>query len=273
MFRAPDTKTKARTLFAMAEVIYHSIVRNLRSSHRNAVIGLVLTMVQSLVMIIAFLVMFMLLGVKSSPIRGDFLLFVMSGIFMFMTHIKTVSSVAGGGSPVAAMMQHAPMNTIIGIISAAVSTLYQQVLTMMIILSVYHIAITPITIHNPVGAFGMLLLSWFSGVAVGMLFLALNPWIPDLAGLIRSMYIRINMIASGKMFVVNTLPATMVSIFDWNPLFHIIDQTRGFVFLNYNPHVTSISYPIYLSLTLIMIGLMGEFYTRKSVSVSWFASR
>lgn len=273
MFRAPDTRSKARTLFGMSEVVYHSVVRNLRSSHSNAVIGLVMTMLQSLVMILAFLLMFLLLGIRTSPIRGDFLLYIMSGIFMFMTHIKTIGAVAGGGNPIGAMMLHAPMNTLIGIISSAVSALYQQVLTMLIILSVYHIAVTPITIHDPIGAMGMLLLAWFSGVAVGMVFLALNPWIPDFAGLLKSIYTRVNMIASGKMFVVNTLPASMVAVFDWNPLFHIIDQTRGFVFLHYHPHVTSIEYPIYVSLALIMIGLMGEFYTRKSVSVSWFASR
>jgi ABC-type polysaccharide/polyol phosphate export permease len=40
------------------------------------------------------------------------------------------------------------------------------------------------------------------------------------------------------------------ALFIWNPLFHIIDQARGFVFINYNPHYTSISYPIYVSLAL-----------------------
>ena len=273
MFRAQTSSTKARSFFGMAEVVYHSTVRNLRSSHRNAVVGLVLTMLQSLVMIVAFLVMFVLLGIRTSPIRGDFLLFIMSGIFMFMTHIKTVSAVAGGANPVGGMMLHAPMNTIIAIISAAVSTLYQQVLTVFIILAVYHIVITPISIHDPIGAMAMLLMAWFSGVAVGMLFLALTPWMPDLSMLLRTTYIRVNMIASGKMFVVNSLPASMVAFFDWNPLFHIIDQTRGFAFLHYTPHVTSISYPVYVTLALVMIGLMGEFYTRKNVSMSWFAGR
>ena len=273
MFRATNTTSKARTFFGMAEVVYHSTVRNLRSSHRNAVIGLIMTMLQSLVMIIAFLVMFVLLGIRSSPIRGDFLLYIMSGIFMFMTHIKTVAAVAGGASPVSAMMLHAPMNTVIAIISSALAALYQQVLTVFIILSVYHIAFTPITIFDPVGAMGMLLMAWLSGVGVGMVFLALNPWLPDFSSLLRTVYIRVNMIASGKMFVVNALPASMVAIFDWNPLFHIIDQTRGFVFLHYTPHVTSLMYPVYVTLALIMIGLMGDFYARKNVSMSWFAGR
>ncbi|MFN3661457.1 ABC transporter permease [Yoonia sp.] len=273
MFRAPENRTKARTFFAMSEVVYHSIVRNLRSGHRNAVVGIVLDILQSLVMVAVFLVMFLLLGLRSSPIRGDYLLYVMSGIFMYMTHIKTVAAIAGAGNPVGGMMQHAPMNPIISIAAAAFSTLYKQIVAVFVILTVYHIVFTPITIHDPVAALGMILMAWFFGIAVGMIFLALNPWIPDFAGVVRMLYIRVNMIASGKMFLANTLPASMVAMFDWNPLFHIIDQARGAIFLHYNPYVTSIMYPIYVSLALIMLGLMGEFYTRKSVSVSWTAAR
>lgn len=255
------------------EVIYHSIVRKLRLGHRNAVVGIMLNIFQSLVMIGAFMFIFLVLGLKSSPIRGDFLLYIMSGIFMYITHIKAVAEVAGAEGPTSAMMNHAPMNTVVAIISSALSSLYRQVFALGIILTVYHIAITPITFYQPINAMGMMLLAWFSGVAVGTVFLAISPWMPDFMGLIRKSYIRINMIASGKMFVVNTLPASMIAIFDWNPLFHIIDQTRGFVFLHYNPFVTNISYPIYLSITLIMLGLMGEFYTRRSVSASWTAGR
>ncbi len=35
------------------------------------------------------------------------------------------------------------------------------------------------------------------------------------------------MIASGKMFVANMLPTSMLLMLDWNPLFHCIDQARG----------------------------------------------
>lgn len=273
MFRAPNTKTKARTTFAMLEVVYHPIVRNLRSGHRNAVVGMVLTIMQSVVMVGAFLLMFLLLGVRTAPIRGDFILFIMSGIFMYMTHIKTVAAVAGAGNPLGPLMQHAPMNTIISIAASAVATLYRQIFSISVILLFYHIFFAPISIHDPVSVLGVVLVSWFFGIAVGMIFLALNPWIPDFAGLLRTFYIRINMIASGKMFVVNALPAATVAMFDWNPLFHIIDQSRGHFFLHYNPHVTNIAYPIYVALALIMIGLMGEFYTRRHISVSWSAGR
>jgi len=79
------------------------------------------------------------------------------------------------------------------------------------------------------------------------------------------------MIASGKMFVANTLPGLMLAMFDWNPLFHTIDQARGFAFINYNPHNSSIIYPINIGIALMALGLIGEYYTRKRASSSWGA--
>ncbi len=257
----------------MVEVIYHSIVRKVRQGHRNAVVGIALDIMRSLVMVMAFLFMFLVLGLRSSPIRGDFLLFIMTGIFVYMTHIKALTAVAGADGPASPMMKHAPMNTFVAIISSAVSALYTQIFALGTLLLFYHILVTPISIYEPANALLMLLLAWFSGLAVGTVFLALTPWIPDFAGLLRTFYVRINMIASGKMFVVNTLPATMIALFDWNPLFHIIDQLRGFVFLHYNPFVTSVTYPIYVSLVVLMIGMLGEFFTRRSMSLSWTAGR
>ena len=48
-------------------------------------------------------------------------------------------------------------------------------------------------------------------------------------------------------------------MFAWNPLFHIIDQCRGFVFRNYFPRNSSWEYALWVGIVLLMIGLMAEF--------------
>ncbi|MEM9709958.1 MAG: ABC transporter permease [Pseudomonadota bacterium] len=257
----------------MAELIFHNTVRSLRKTHENAFVGLLLTMIQSIIMVVAFVLFFWVLGLRGAALRGDFMLYIMSGIFLFMTHTKAMSAVVGSEGPASPMMQHLPMNTSVAIVSAALGALYNQVISMLVILYIYHVAIARIEIHDPVGAFSMFMLAWFSGIAVGLVFLAIKPWFPSVATLGSTIYARANMIASGKMFVANTLPPTMLVFFEWNPLFHAIDQARGFTFINYFPRNTSIEYPIYLSLGLIMIGLMGEFYTRRNASLSWSARR
>ena len=75
------------------------------------------------------------------------------------------------------------------------------------------------------------------------------------------------------MFVANMVPGFIISMFDWNPLFHIIDQMRGAVFVNYFPHHTNCEYPLYVACGLLIIGLMAEFFTTKRASMSWDMGR
>ena len=273
MFTIERPKTTLGSALSILEIIFHNTVRSVRKSHSNALMGLLMNILQTVILVGVFYLMFSILGLRGSAIRGDFLLFVMSGIFLFMCHTKAMSAVVGSEGPASPMMQHLPMTTAIAIASAALGALYIQILSMGVVLYVYHIGWGPIEIHDPAGAMGMVLLSWFSGVAVGMVFLALKPWAPQAVSIISSVYARANMIASGKMFVANMMPSSLLIYFNWNPLFHTIDQARGFVFVNYNPHFSSIEYPVIVSITLIMVGLMGEFYTRKHASLSWSARR
>ncbi len=258
---------------AMFEVIYHSIVRSVRKSHNNAFMAILTNMLQAIIFVLAFYVMFSVLGLRGAAIRGDFLLYIMSGIFLFLTHTKSLGAVVGSEGPASPMMQHAPMNTIVSILSAALGALYIQVLSMGAILFVYHVAFTPITVDQPFPAFGMLLIAWFTGCALGVVLLAVKPWFPTAVSIFSTIYQRANMIASGKMFVANSLPSFMLAMFDWNPLFHAIDQSRGYVFLNYNPRYSSWEYAFWVGVILIMVGLMGEFYTRRHASISWSARR
>lgn len=257
----------------MAELIYHAIVRSVRAGHSNAFIALAKNMMQIVVFVLAFYLMFEVLGLRGTALRGDFLLYIMSGVFLFMCHIKAVGAVVGSEGPASPMMKHAPMNTVVAICAAAIGSLYTQLLTLAIILFVYHAMVKPIEIDDPAGAFAMLMLAWFTGCSVGLVLLALKPWFPTFVGLCTTIYTRANMIASGKMFVANQLPASLLALFDWNPLFHSIDQCRGFVFRNYFPHNSSWEYALWVGIILTMIGLMGEYYTRKQVSSSWYAKR
>ncbi|MGR3291823.1 MAG: ABC transporter permease [Paracoccaceae bacterium] len=273
MFQPKISTNKVSSAANLAELIYHATVRQLRKSHGNAIMGLVSNIFQSMMFVAVFYLMFSILGLRSMAVRGDFLLFMMTGVFLFMTHTKAMSAIIGAEGPTSAMMQHAPMNTVVAITSAALASLYIQVLSVIVILTLYYTISTPFVISQPVGVAAMFFLAWLSGVAVGLVFLAVKPWMPGVIGIVSMIYQRANMIASGKMVLANTLPPKLLAMFSWNPLFHCIDQARGYTFINYNPHNSSLTYPIYLSLAFIMIGLMGEFYTRTHASLSWTAGR
>ncbi|MGD9916456.1 MAG: ABC transporter permease [Paenirhodobacter sp.] len=273
MFRTERSKSKIGSTFSMLELIYHATVRHIRKSQGNAILGLLRNMMQTMLLVFTFYIMYGVLGLRGSQVRGDFMLYIMSGIFLYMTHTKAMGAVFGSEGSTSQMMKHAPMTTAVSIASSALSVLYIQLLSMTVVLYIYHAAFTPIEIYDWVGALAMVLLTWFVGVALGMVFLAAKPWNPSVVGIIQQVYSRANMIASGKMFLANNLTHKMLVLFNWNPLFHTIDQARGYTFINYNPHNSNWEYPLTLGLIFLAIGLMGEFYTRQYASLSWGARR
>jgi ABC-type polysaccharide/polyol phosphate export permease len=273
MFQAENKQSLWLGFTKLMDLIYHNTVRSVRKGHRDAIFAIATSVLQTLVMILAFFIFMDFMGLRRVALRGDFLLYVMSGIFVFMVHIKAIGAVAGAEGPTSPMMQHLPMTPTVSIWSAALGALYTQFLALSSILLAYHLLWQPLTIDRPVGALGTLFLAWFSGVAIGSVFLAFKPWVPGPVGLAQQIYTRVNMFASGKMFVANQLSSTMVAIFWFNPLFHIIDQGRGYIFINYTPLKTNLTYPIVLSVIFLVMGLIGESYTRKHVSLSWSAGR
>ncbi|MFP7672145.1 ABC transporter permease [Marivita sp. S0852] len=274
MFQSSAPRNRTSSALNIAELIYHNTVRSVRKTHGNAFLSIAVSVFQSLMFVLFFYVMFSVLGMKSLALRGDFVIFLLTGIFLFMTHNKSVGAVLGSEGPTSPMMQHGPMNTFISIVSSMLAVLYIQVVAVAFILFVYDVAMNPYVlteIVEPMPVIGMLLLSWFSGGCIGLVLFALKPWFPGFVGFVSTLYKRANMIASGKMFVANSLPGFMISMFDWNPLFHTIDQARGYAFINYVPRNTNWEYVVYLSLIFLMVGLMGEFYTRRRASASWSA--
>jgi ABC-type polysaccharide/polyol phosphate export permease len=273
MFEARRRRSTFGLALNMLELTFISAARQVRQSHRNAVWAILLKVFQALLFIAAFYVMFTVLGQRSVSVRGDFMLYLLTGIFAYLTHIQAVREVMGAEGSTSSMMQHAPMNTLVAILSSALSSLYTQTISLFVLLLVLHTVFNPIVIHDWSSAFMMFLLAWASGCAIGLVLMAAKPWAPDVVNIIQLVYVRANMIASGKMFVANMLPTSVIAFFDWNPLFHIIDQGRGFVFVNYFPHHTNWQYPLYFTLVVLVIGFMAEAYTRKHASASWGAGR
>lgn len=269
-FRMPPLFLAAVSLGGL---IYHNTVRSVRKTHRDALAAIAINVLQMLIMVAVFYFLFDLLGMRRMAIKGDFMLYIMSGIFVFMTHVKALGAVNGAETSASPMMQHMPMTPFVSVTSAALGALYIQIIAMLVILIGYHLIWGPVVIDKPFGAAMMLGLAWISGAATGLVFLAIKPWFPQFSATATQLYTRINMFASGKMFVANQLTAAMVAMFWWNPLFHIIDQGRGFTFINYFPHKSSMTYPIIVTVVLLVIGCIGVSYSNKHESLSWGAAR
>src|SRR6218665_3124302 len=115
MFEATIRKNQAHGAFAMLELIFHAAVRNVRKSHGNAVLGLLMSIVQTVIMVGVMMFISHVMGMRANGLRGDYLLYILSGVFLFMTHSKAMSAVMSADGPTSPMMKHSPMNTIVSI--------------------------------------------------------------------------------------------------------------------------------------------------------------
>jgi len=86
-----------------------------REKPGNALLSILVTIGQNALFTLAFYLMFAVLPMRASSIRGDFFIYTMSGVFLFMAHIETVKAISASEKSTSAIMQHAPMNTAIAI--------------------------------------------------------------------------------------------------------------------------------------------------------------
>ncbi len=248
-------------------LVYHSIVREVRTQSGNATLGILKELVFISTFIAFFYLIFLFLG-RSTAIRGDFMMFLLSGVALLIIHMKAIAAVRSASNATSAVMQHAPMTVILSILAKSFAGLYLHFIAFLIILTALWIFGMDLSVNNPPRLVLPIFLAWASGTSIGLVFLAVKPLAPSVVNIISQLYIRAQMLTSGKIIPAAYMPSQMVDWFDWNPLFHVIDQARLAVFVNYSKEVSSLSYAIWFTIGFLLLGLMGEFWARKNLSKS-----
>jgi ABC-type polysaccharide/polyol phosphate export permease len=271
MFVSSKPHTTFRGILNFGEVTYHATVHSIRKTHKNAFIAILSSLALMVALVVLFIIVFGIIGERTAHLRGNFILYFFTGIALFFMHVRTVAAVSNSAPPTSNVMQLGPMNTFVALGASAFSALYTQVISILIALAIINVFVVPLNFPDWKSAFFMVLLTWGSGVAVGIVFYSLKPWSPLLSKAFTMGYTRISMFASGKMFTANVLPDSLLPFFSWHPLFHTVDQARGFIFKHYFPQHTTWEYPLYLTLSLVMVGIIIEYQTRRKASASWNA--
>ena len=109
MFQTSSPESRLGAAIYLSERIYHASVRKVRQKHGNALLSILVTIGQTALFTLAFYIMFAILPIRAAGIRGDFFIYTMSGVFLFMAHIQTVKAISASEKSTSAMMQHAPM--------------------------------------------------------------------------------------------------------------------------------------------------------------------
>ncbi len=252
-------------LGAFTALVYSLVVRDLRSEHKNAALGILISVAQPLMMGIIFFGFMTLIGGRGSQIRGDALTFVVIGFIVFFTHIRTVSAVSMALRQ--DMMNHQRLSPFLMICVKAISSFYKNLFALVIMLVLNYLLRDIWEMNDPLLFVSAMFWCWISGIAAGTVFLAINRYL-SWGTILHTTYIRIMFFTSGKFFVANSLPGTLRPYFDWNPLFHFLDQGRSAVFLNYTARTTDMTYAILVTLAVLVIGFLAEHHVRRHFNMS-----
>lgn len=251
---------------AFFSLLHAMTVRDLRIQHKSAALGILLAIATPLATCLLFYAMMELLGQRTAPVRGDDLTFLLSGFLLFFLHINVTNSVAGAIMP--SMLPHQRASTFLFICVKACSSGYNGILAIVVILALNYLLRGVWEMQDPLTAILVVIIVWLYATGLGMVFLALQRYF-TWAKVVKLTYTRIMFFTSGKFFLGNNAPFR--EFYDWNPLFHLIDQTRDAVFVNYTAHTTSLSYALIFVFAALVLGFLGESYVRRHYSASHMA--
>ncbi len=252
-------------LTAFAALVYSLVVRDLRTEHKNASLGILLAVAQPLVMGIVFYLFMSLMGGGFNKVRGDSLTFVLLGFILFFVHVRTVAAVAGALRQ--DMMNHQRLSPFLMIWVKAIGSFYKNAFALVIMIIANYLLRDVYEMQDPFLFASAFFWCWFSGIGIGIIFLAANRYF-TWGSVLQVTYIRISFFTSGKFFVANSLPSFIRPYMDWNPLFHLLDQGRDAAFLNYTARTTSMDYVIVVTMCLFVLGMLVEHYVRVNYSAS-----
>ena len=251
--------------YAFLALVYALVVRDLRSEHKNAALGILLSVAQPLVMGLVFYGFMEVVSGGRGQVRADRLTFVIIGFTLFFVHIRAASSVAGALR--ADMMNHQRLSPFLLICVRAVGSLYKNMLALLIMIALNYLLRGVYEMQDALLFVSVVFWCWLGGAAAGAVFLALNRYL-SWGSVLQTTYIRIMFFTSGKFFVANKIGGELRPFFDWNPLFHLLDQGRSATFLNYTARTTSMDYAIGVSLAVLVVGFLVEHYVRSNYNAS-----
>jgi len=246
-------------------VLYATTVREIRNSAGNSQLGLVMNILQTLAFVAVFYFMFVIVGRRDAGLRGDTVMFLLSGVLLYRLHVNVINKVRGAVSGNLALINYEPTKSVIFVWARALAALYEFFLVSALMVGVYALAMGGVEMHRPSQLVAPILLSWASGVGIGQITMYAEAHIGWFS-IVSQFYQRILMFTSGKFFVANAVPSMVLPYLWWNPLFHAIDISRGALFVNYAPRNSSMVFLVGLTLLLLAVGGLMESRLNRSLN-------
>ena len=243
-----------RPLTVMFDVVHALFIREIKTRFGRSHLGYFWALAEPVALIVLFSAVYSLRG--SEILSGvDITLFLLSGIYPFTLFRNTITKIMMAVKSNKALFiyrQVSPIDPIIARIIIEVAFYSLTYILFLVGLTWFGVDAWPFDPLLLLTAHAVLILLSFG---IGLSLCCVIEYWGDIEK-VFGMLMRPMFFLSGLFYVMSMIPQQYWHFFDWNPVLHLIELMRSAFFEEYSTEFANWSYPIYLSLSLTVLGLM-----------------
>lgn len=193
------------------------------------------------------------LALRTPPLGSSFMLFYATGYIPYSTYRSVSSDVTSAIRSNKGLLSY----PVVTVLDAVLSKLLLSMLTMLVVAVVLYTAII-YTLAQPVRIdIGAITLAFFLAALIGLGIGTVNCVLFGFFPIWRSIWkilSRPTFIASGVLFLYESVPGALQEVLWYNPVAHVIGLMRAGIYGGYHPTWISVPYVVGVALTLFVIG-------------------
>lgn len=240
--------------FATSRVVAALMLREMSTTYGRSPVGYLWAVLQPVAGIVLLTLVFSLM-LRSPPLGKSFALFYASGIVPFLLYMEVQSKIAGSIQFSRQLLVYPSVTVVDAILARFILNLLTQLLVAFIIFGVLmNLDDTHAAVDLPAISLALVMaaaLGLGAGVLNAFLFGIFDEWNRIWAVLNRPMFI-----LSCVLFTFESIPEPYRGWLWFNPLIHVVGQTRRGFYPFYEADYVSAAYVFLVSLVLLVLGLI-----------------
>ena len=249
-----------QALTVQGRVIYALILREARGKYGKSKIGYLWALIEPILQVLILVSIFSALG-RQSPVGGELAIFFTTGLLPWMTYSAISSKLSGAFGANQALMAYPQVTSIDVLIGRAMLEGLTMWFVFALILGILDFVGQGTGIYDLFLVLTAMIGISLFGLAIGMINASIriyfDSWDKIFSACNRPLYF-----LSGIFFTASSLPISVRSWLEWNPIFQYVEWTRAGFFSTYTTNYINFSYTIGVTLILLFIGLLGATLTK-----------
>jgi capsular polysaccharide transport system permease protein len=247
-------RTPRTSLQIMFDTVFALMMRELKTRFGAKKLGYFWAIVEPAAQASIMALIWSFMG-RSSLSGVHVALFMVSGIMPFKFFSKLLPQLASSVQANKALFTYRQVSILDPIITRLIIELATYIIVFCIILSVMAWMGLGVQMQDFLAFFGINLLLVFLATGLGVLLCVAAAYWEDTIKIV-AMVMTPMFLMSGIFFTTTMIPPQYMYVFDWNPVFHIIELIRQSMFVSYTSPVGDWQYVAFVALVANAAGLM-----------------